>query len=109
MLKKIIISLFLTTALQIHASEWKQFLNGFEIDNATLNSEDGIVEAWFRYKSLNSYEHITVDCNKKENRLINFYVIDGKPEFQLQKIKDNLFSIRPNTLGSKIYELYCKK
>lgn len=108
-MKKLIFFLFLTTPLIIQANEWKPFQNGFEINYETVNIEDGVVNAWLRYKPLNSYEYITVDCKKKENRLLNFNVIDGIPKFHLQKNKDNIFMIRPNTLGEKIYDLYCTK
>ena len=97
------------SSFQTYGNEWRPFLSEFEIDNKSVNVEHGVVTVWLRNKSLNSYENITVDCNKKENKLINFHLINGVPEFHQQKNKDNIFLIRPNTLGEKIYNIYCKK
>jgi hypothetical protein len=108
-MKKFIFTFLLIFSFQTYGNEWKPFMKGFEIDKNSINVEGGVVNVWLRHKLMNSYEHITVDCNKKENRLINFYIVDGIPEFHQQKNMDNIFLIRPNTLGEKIYDDYCKK
>jgi len=107
-MKKIIFSILLSGSFLTYGNDWKHFMTEFEIDKNSINVEDGIVSVWLRHRSMNSYEHITVDCKKKENKLLNFNLINGVPEFHQQKNKDNTFLIRPNTLGEKIYDKYCK-
>jgi hypothetical protein len=108
-MKKILFFLVITMPIFSNANQWKPFFNGFEIDEQSINVEDNEVSAWLFYHELNSYDHITVNCEKKENRLINFSIKDGKPIFHQQKNKDNYFKIKPNTLGEKLFKQYCKQ